>query len=307
MERTAAVVRKKRWNISVFDFINVSLMLLLLVVTIYPFINTLAVSFNQAADTVLDSTFMWPRKFTTLNYSNLFEDNSIYHAFLISVSRTVIGTLTSVFCTAMLAYTISRKEYFLRRHISFIFIFTMYFSGGLIPGYMLIKNLHLNGTFWVYIIPGLVGAFNLIVMRSFMEGLPDSLVESAEIDGANHFTIFMRIILPLSMPVVATVALFVAVGQWNNWFDTFLFNSSKPELTTLQFELMKKLQSANMSISGGGAESAFANSKNQQANIVTPTSIRAAITIVAAVPIIVVYPFLQKYFVHGLTLGGVKE
>lgn len=307
MEQTIAGVRKKRWRISGFDFFNVSLLLLLLVVTLYPFLNTLAVSFNQASDTMLDSTFIWPREFTTLNYRNIFEDNSIYRACLVSVSRTVIGTVTSVFCTAMLAYTISRREYFLRRQISFIFIFTMYFSGGLIPGYMLIKNLHLNGTFWVYIIPGLVGAFNLIVMRSFMEGLPDSLVESAEIDGANHFTIFMQIILPLSMPVVATIALFVAVGQWNNWFDTFLYNSSKPKLTTLQFELMKKLQSANMSISGGGAESAFASSKNQQANIVTPTSIRAAITIVATVPIIMVYPFLQKYFVHGLTLGGVKE
>ncbi|MNJ53823.1 L-arabinose transport system permease protein AraQ [compost metagenome] len=125
-------------------------------------------------------------------------------------------------------------------------------------------------------------------------------------DGANHFTIFMRIILPLSLPVIATVALFVAVGQWNSWFDTFLYNSSKPNLSTLQYELMKKLQSANMSV-GGSAESAFANSKNIQANIVTPVSIRAAITVVATVPIIIVYPFLQKYFVTGLTLGGVKE
>ncbi|AIQ17543.1 sugar ABC transporter permease [Paenibacillus sp. FSL H7-0357] len=298
--------QRRNWKLSAFDYVNVLLMLMLLVVTLYPFLNTLAVSFNQATDTVLGSNFIWPRKFTTLNYSNLFEDNMIYHAFYISVSRTVIGTIISVFCTAMLAYTISRKEYFLRRQISFLFIFTMYFSGGLIPGYMLIKNLHMNGTFWVYIIPGLIGAFNLIVMRSFMEGLPDSLVESAQIDGANHFTIFLKIVFPLSMPVLATVALFVAVGQWNSWFDTFLYNSSKQDLSTLQYELMKKLQSASMSVSGN-AETLFSNSENQQANIVTPTSIRAAITIVAAVPIIVIYPFLQRYFVHGLTLGGVKE
>ncbi|WP_019910812.1 carbohydrate ABC transporter permease [Paenibacillus sp. HW567] len=290
----------------VFDIANITLLVFLLLVTLYPVINTLAVSFNQASDTVRDSTFLWPRKFSTLNYSTLFEDGMIYHAFFISVARTLLGTVTSVFCTAMLAYTISRKEYLLRRFISFIFIFTMYFSGGLIPAYMLIKNLHLYGTFWVYIIPGLVGAFNLIVMRSFMEGLPESLVESAQIDGANHFSIFMRIILPLSLPVIATVALFVAVGQWNSWFDTFLYNSSNIKLSTLQYELMKKLQSANMSV-GGTAESAFASSKNIQANIVTPASIRAAITVVATVPIVIVYPFLQKYFITGLTLGGVKE
>ncbi|AWB44800.1 sugar ABC transporter permease [Paenibacillus sp. CAA11] len=290
----------------VFDIVNMALLLLLLVVTLYPILNTIAVSFNQASDTVRDSTFLWPRKFTTLNYSTLFQDGVLFHAFFVSVARTLIGTATSVFCTAMLAYTISRKEYALRKPISFIFVFTMYFSGGLIPTYMLIKNLQLNGTFWVYIIPGLVGAFNLIVMRSFMEGLPESLVESAQIDGANHFTIFIKIILPLSMPVLATVALFVAVGQWNSWFDTFLYNSSNIDLSTLQYELMKKLQSANMSV-GGSAESAFANSKNVQANIVTPASIRAAITIVATVPIVIVYPFLQKYFVTGLTLGGVKE
>lgn len=290
----------------IFDIANITLLIFLLVLTLYPVINTLAVSFNQASDTVRDSTFLWPRKFSTLNYSTLFEDGMIYHAFFISVARTLLGTVASVFCTAMLAYTLSRKEYLLRRSISFIFIFTMYFSGGLIPVYMLIKNLHLYGTFWVYIIPGLVGAFNLIVMRSFMEGLPDSLVESAQIDGANHFSIFMRIILPLSLPVIATVALFVAVGQWNSWFDTFLYNSSNINLSTLQYELMKKLQSANMSV-GGTAESAFASSKNIQANIVTPASIRAAITVVATVPIVIVYPFLQKYFITGLTLGGVKE
>lgn len=304
--RTSGRTKQRSRGDFTFDFINTGLLILLVVVTLYPIINTLAVSFNEASDTVRDSAFLWPRKFTLLNYSTIFEDGMIYNAFLISVARTVLGTTTSVFCTAMLAYTISRQEYVLRKPISVIFVFTMYFSGGLIPTYMLIKGLHLYGTFWVYIIPGLVGAFNLIVMRSFMEGLPESLVESAQMDGANHFTIFLRIILPLSLPVIATVALFVAVGQWNSWFDTFLYNSSKPNLSTLQYELMKKLQSANMSV-GGSAESAFANSKNIQANIVTPVSIRAAITVVATVPIIVVYPFLQKYFVTGLTLGGVKE
>ncbi|MCF2946379.1 carbohydrate ABC transporter permease [Paenibacillus tarimensis] len=277
-----------------------------MVVTLYPFVNMAAVSLNQAVDTTLGSNFIWPRAFTLYNYEVILKDSIIYHAFVISVLRTLLGTVTSVFCTAMLAYTLSRPEFMLRGTISLLFVFTMYFSGGLIPVYMLIKSMGLTNSFWVYIIPGLVGAFNLIVMRSFIEGLPESLVESAKIDGTNDFGIFVRIILPLCMPAIATVSLFVAVGQWNSWFDTFLYNSSNLKLSTLQYELLKKLQSANMSI-GSSATSAFLNNQNAEANQVTPTSMRAAITMLATLPILFVYPFLQKYFVKGMTLGGVKE
>jgi putative aldouronate transport system permease protein len=266
-------------------------------------LNVLAVSLNDAIDTARGGVYLWPRKFTWYNYKSVFNDHVIYHAFMISILRTVIGTVLSVFCTAMLAYTISRKEYVFRKMITILFVVTMYFSGGLIPGYLLIKNLNMTNSFWVYIIPGLVGAFNLIVIRSFISALPDSLIESARIDGAGEFRTFIKIILPLSMPVIATIALFVAVGQWNNWFDTFLYNSSNLNLSTLQYELMKKLQTASMSVS---AEQAFSHS-NDTKSVVTPNSIRAAITMVATVPIMLVYPFLQKYFVTGLTLGGVKE
>ncbi|PZD97497.1 carbohydrate ABC transporter permease [Paenibacillus sambharensis] len=295
---------KFRWTW--FDIFNSALLLCLMVVTLYPFANMAAVSLNEAVDTTLGSNFIWPRAFTLYNYEVILKDSIIYHAFMISVLRTVIGTVTSVFCTAMLAYTLSRPEFMLRGAISLLFVLTMYFSGGLIPVYMLIKSMGLTNSFWVYIIPGLVGAFNLIVMRSFIEGLPESLVESAKIDGANDFGIFIRIILPLCMPAIATVSLFVAVGQWNNWFDTFLYNSSNVQLSTLQYELLKKLQSANMSI-GSSATSAFLNNQNADANQVTPTSMRAAITMLATLPILFVYPFLQKYFVKGMTLGGVKE
>jgi putative aldouronate transport system permease protein len=277
-----------------------------MIVTLYPFVNMAAVSFNQAVDTTLGSNFIWPRQFTLYNYEVILKDKIIYHAFMISVLRTVIGTFTSVFCTAMLAYTLSRKEYILRGPISMIFVFTMYFSGGLIPVFMLIKSLGLTNSFWVYIIPGLVSAFNLIIMRSFIDGLPESLVESAKMDGANDFTVFLRVILPLCMPAIATVSLFVAVGQWNSWLDTFLYNSANIDLSTLQYELLKKIQSANLSI-GGSPTSAFLNNQNAKANLVTPMSMRAAITMLATVPILLVYPFLQKYFIKGMTLGGVKE
>ncbi|MEK4508272.1 carbohydrate ABC transporter permease [Paenibacillus sp. FSL K6-2524] len=298
--------RMGRSRFSVFDTLNITALLALMVVTLYPFVNMAAVSLNQAVDTTLGSNFIWPRKFTLYNYKVILKDSIIYHAFMISVLRTVVGTFTSVFCTAMLAYTLSRKEYILRSPISMIFVFTMYFSGGLIPVFMLIKSLGLTNSFWVYIIPGLVSAFNLIIMRSFIDGLPEDLVESAKIDGANDFTIFIRVVLPLCMPAIATVSLFVAVGQWNSWIDTFLYNSANSNLSTLQYELLKKIQSANLSI-GGSATSAFLNQQNAQANMVTPVSMRAAITMLATVPILLVYPFLQKYFIKGMTLGGVKE
>jgi putative aldouronate transport system permease protein len=193
----------------------------------------------------------------------------------------------------------------LRKFVSIAFILTMYFSGGLIPNFLLIRELGMLGTFWVYIVPGLIGVFNVIVIRSFIEGLPEGILESARIDGAGEFATFMRIVLPLCVPVLATVSLFTAVSQWNSWFDVFLYNSSYEQWSTLQYELMKILQNSNTSVNAQDYASQFAGSENL-AKAVTPTSIRATMTIVASVPIILVYPFLQKYFVKGMTLGGVK-
>ncbi|MEO3946958.1 carbohydrate ABC transporter permease [Gorillibacterium sp. CAU 1737] len=289
-----------------FDAGNITFMLLLVIVTLYPFLNTLAVSFNEAVDSVKGGIYLWPRAFTWENYHYVFNEATIFHATLISVLRTVIGTVASVFCCAMVAYTISRPEYVLRKFVSLAFILTMYFSGGLIPNFLLIRELGMIGTFAVYIIPGLIGVFNIIVIRSFIEALPEGILESARIDGAGEFATFLKVVLPLCIPVLATVSLFSAVGQWNSWFDVFLYNSSYKELSTLQYELMKILQNSNTSLNTGqDFASQFANSESG-ANRVTPTSIRATMTIVASVPIILVYPFLQKYFVKGMTLGGVK-
>lgn len=176
----------------------------------------------------------------------------------------------------------------------------MYVNGGMIPIFLLYKNLSLTGSFWVYIIPGMISAFNMLVLRTYMLGLPDSLEESAQLDGAGYMTIFLRIISPLCKPVYATIVVFVAVGQWNSWFDAMLYNRMKTEYTTLQYELMKLLSSV---MQQGGSADTMKNA----ANAITPNSIRAAATIVTMLPIICVYPFLQRYFVTGLTLGGVKE
>ncbi|WHY02839.1 carbohydrate ABC transporter permease [Neobacillus sp. DY30] len=289
----------------IFDIFNYTFMVFLCVVMLYPFLNQMAVSLNDANDSIKGGIFLLPREFTWANYQHVFGEASIIQSFMISVLRTLIGTLTSVLGTAMVAYTISRKDFVFKKFVTIAFVLTMYFNGGLIPNYLLIKELNLLDSFWVYILPGIIGVFNLIVIRSFIEGIPESLFESAKIDGAGDFTIFIKIVLPLSMPVLATVSLFVAVYQWNSWFDVFLYNSSVPELSTLQYELMKILQNSNASMSGKTAADAFASS-NSSANSVTPTSIRATMTIIASLPIIMVYPFLQKYFVKGLTLGGVK-
>ncbi|MBU5351567.1 carbohydrate ABC transporter permease [Paenibacillus silvae] len=287
-----------------FDAFNIIFMICLMIVTIYPFINMIAVSLNDANDAIRGGIYLWPRVWTLDNYKYIFGESDIYHATLISALRTIIGTVVSVFCTAMLAYTLSRQEFVLRKFVTMFFVFTMYFSGGLIPGYLLIRDLGLIGSFWVYIIPGVIGVFNMIVIRSFIEGLPEGILESARIDGAGEFTTFIRVVLPLTIPAMATVSLFVAVGQWNSWFDVFLYNSSNKELSTLQYELMKILQTSTTSATSSASD--VYQSADNSGVAVTPTSIRATMTIIASVPILMVYPFLQKYFVQGMTIGGVK-
>ncbi|MDQ0194084.1 putative aldouronate transport system permease protein [Paenibacillus wynnii] len=311
-QKTAGIVMKKRIGSNgiepvLFNTFNTIFMIILVTVTLYPFLNTIAVSLNAGNDTIRGGIYLWPRQWTMQNYKAVFASGTIYDAFWISVARTVISTLLNIFLTTMLAYTLSRKEYVFRKSITVIFVLTMYFSAGLIPGYFLIKQLHLLNTFWVYVIPSMLSAFNMIVIRTYIGTLPESLIESAKIDGAGDFKIFMRIIFPLCKPVLATIALFVAVGAWNSWFDAFLYTSSKQELSTLQYELMKLLSSTMNSNSNPNVAAGIGMKENSALSLVTPISIRAAVTIVASVPILCVYPFLQKYFVVGLNVGSVKE
>lgn len=300
--------KKRRYSASVgdrvFETVNHILMILLVIVTLYPMLNTLAVSLNDATDSLRGGIYLWPRKWTLENYKFVFQEANIIHAAWISVLRTVIGTSLTVFCSAMVAYAISRPEYVLRRFITVAFVLTMYFNGGLIPTYLLMRDLGLIGTFWVYIWPGLIGVFNLIVIRSFIENLPANILESAKIDGAGDFRIFFHIVLPMCTPVLATVSLFTGVWHWNSWFDVFLYNSSKQNLSTLQYELQKVLQFSNASIQRVDFQAAAAQGGIKR---VTPYAVRATMMIVVSVPIIMVYPFLQKYFVQGMLVGGVKE
>lgn len=288
-----------------FDYLNALLMLIMMFVMIYPFWNTIAISFNDATDSIKGGIFFYPRLFTLYNYESLFVTNNLVNAFFVSVSKTVIVTVFNVFFSAMVAYILSRKEFILKKPFAFFLITTMYLSAGLIPTYFNFRDLSLINKYLVYIWPNLLGVFNVIVIRTFIYSLPESLAESARIDGAGDFRIFVQIILPLCKPVLATIALWVAVGTWNEWFDTFIFASSKQELSTLQYEMMKLL-SSSMVQSAAQNQGAVAAQQGVPSTMLTPMSIRSAITIVAALPIIFVYPFLQKYFIAGLNMGGVK-
>ncbi|OPJ63537.1 carbohydrate ABC transporter permease [Clostridium oryzae] len=288
----------------IFDIFIYLTAIFVLIITLYPFLNILAVSLNDSVDAARGGIGILPRKFSLANYQEIFKYKSIPHAFIISILRTIIGTVTGIVASCMVAYTLSRKDFMARKIFGVLFVLTMYISGGLIPDYMLVRKLHMVNNFAVYILPGLINTWNVIVIRSFMDNLPYSLQESAKIDGASDFVVFMKIVMPLCLPVIATISLFIAVGQWNSWMDTFLYASSKDSLSTLQYELVKVM--SNTTASAGQAE-ALKNQTSASANTVSPESIRMAITIVATVPILVVYPFLQKYFVSGMTLGAVKQ
>ncbi len=288
----------------VFPIVNTVLLALLMFVTIYPVLNTVAYSFNEGTDALKGNIGIWPRVFSTKSYESILSDSAVYQAAWISASKTVITTILNLFWTSMLAYTLTRREYVLRKVITTLMVLTMYVNAGLIPNYLLItKTLHLSKSYWVYIIPTMFSCFNMIVLRTYIAGLPEALVESARIDGAGDIRIFWQIIFPLCTPVLATVALFVAVGSWNSWFDTHLYNASKKYLHTLQYLLKLKL-AATAQASANAARSTADSMTN--ATQTTPITIRCAITVVSTVPILVVYPFLQKYFVTGMVLGSVK-
>ena len=287
------------------DLFIYSCLILLCVVTLYPFINTIAYSFNNAIDSINGGIYLLPREFTLRNYEKIFVgNNAISQALFISVGRTVSGSVLSVFATLCTAYVLSRRDFVFRKLMTTFLVFTMYFSGGLIPVFILMRNLRLINTFLVYILPPLVGAYNVMIMRTYIQGIPDSLIEAAKMDGASEYRILFTIIFPLSLPVLATVTLFIAVNQWNAWFDTMLYCGSNPRLTTLQYELQKLLTSS-LSYASTDSDAAM-NSGEAYKAAVTPMSIRTAMTVISVTPILFVYPFLQKYFIKGLTLGGVK-
>lgn len=297
--------RRRKWTVEqiIFTTLNTTFLLALAAVMIYPLLNTLAISLDDGMDAVRGGIGIWPRVFSLQNYNVVFNMYTIYQAFFMSVLKTVVVVATNLFFTSMLAYALSRKEFIFRRSITLIFVLTMYFDAGLIPNYLLIKDLGMLNSFQAYWVPTIISAFNLIVLRTYMKSIPEEIIESARTDGAGEFRMWWQIVMPLCKPALAVVGLFVAVGSWNSWLDTLLYNSGDPALSTLQYELQKLLAS---SMNAGMNSVAATGSAASGGQVTTPIALRSAITMVAAVPILFVYPFLQKHFVSGLMIGSVK-
>lgn len=287
----------------VFDTLNTLYMLIVAAITLYPFLHILAVSLNDARDAARGGITIWPRALSFDSYRTVFNYNGLYNSFFISVARTVAGTAVFLAVTTLAGYAMTKKYLKGYRIIYSFFVVSMFVSGGLIPTFLLYQQLGIYNTFFVYILPGAFSTYYMILFRTYIIQLPQGLEESAMLDGADEWVIFLRIVLPLSTPIIATIGLFVAVNQWNAWQDT-LFFTTNPDLETLQYVLMKVLRQAEATQITKQARSAMA--KAMRTTNITPDSIKMAITIVATVPILCVYPFLQKYFVKGMVLGAVK-
>lgn len=294
-------LKKKTMEDRIVDNVIIVLLVIIGFVTLYPFYYTVICAFNEGTDLMKGGVYLWPRKPTLDNFKVFINDNSWQRAFIVSLARTIVGTILCIAVTSMLGYALSRKNLVFKKGYRFIVVFTMYFSGGLIPFYILLMNLNLLNTFWVYVIPGAVNAFFVMTGINFFSGIPESMIEAAKIDGSGELGIFIKIILPVSKPFFATLALFTAVGQWNNWLDSAYY-VQKDTLRTLSYKMMTTI---NQSV----ASSTNAASAGQisQANTATSFTIQATAMVVSMVPIMCVYPFLQKYFVQGMMIGSVKE
>ncbi|MDR0668927.1 MAG: carbohydrate ABC transporter permease [Treponema sp.] len=266
----------------------------------YIFINTISDNELVAQGRIL----FLPRGFHLENYVKVMRLSALPQALLVSVSRTVIGTSLSVICTAFVAYVLTKKTLCHRKLVYRFFIVTMYFNAGLIPVYLTMRNLHLYNNFFVYII-GVISVFNVILVKTYIESIPESIEESAAIDGAGYLVIFTRLILPLTVPILATIAVFNAVGHWNSFMDTLLYIRN-PKLFTLQFLLWQYLNQANNLAATLRQAVITGDSGFNPATVMTPTSVRMTITIVVTLPVLFVYPFFQKYFVKGIMIGAIK-
>lgn len=295
------IIKKKRRSREdwVMDGTIYVVSLVILFITLYPFYYVFMLSFNEGIDASLGGIYWFPRKFTLSNYARFFNDLKWLRALLVSFMRTLIGTVLGVAFTTLVAYALSFKDLVGRKAYMTFIIICMYFSGGIIPYYTLLRGLHLIDTFAVYVIPGMLSLFYITIGRTFFEDIPPSLRESAKIDGAGELKIFAQIIVPISKPFMATLALFIGVGHWNNWYDSTFFVKTKTlrTLPYLMMEIVNQFQTNATNI----------NAAAHQTSGTTSLSVQLAAMVVSVVPIIFIYPFLQKYFVSGMMVGAVKE
>jgi putative aldouronate transport system permease protein len=272
-------------------------MIIILILTLYPFIYVVLYSFSDSSK-AFGRFLFFPLGINVDAYRMIFNSTNVLNGLLISVLRSVIGPVCTILVIYMGAYALSKKELVARKFFLRFILITMYFTPGIIPIYILIVKLNLNNTFWVYIVPRLVNVYEMILIRVYIESLPDSLSESAYLDGANDFTIAFRIIFPLCLPVIAAVGLFECVHQWNAFQDTLFYNASNSSLHPMQYVLVTFIQSR-----AATPEQAEALGNTR---MLSSTSLRMAMTVITILPVTLVYPFLQRYFVKGLLVGSIK-
>ncbi|OWR28693.1 ABC transporter permease [Saccharibacillus sp. O23] len=281
-----------------FDTVNMTLLLLFAVAILVPLWNVLVSSFSSGQALAEGGFVFWPTELSLENYRAVFRDASIWQAFFISVSKTGLGVVTHVFFCAMVAYGLSKKNLRGRKLYVAMGVITMFFSGGMIPTYLLIKSLGLLNSFWVYIIPALFSYYDVVILMNFFRNVPDALEESAKIDGAGDWRIFLSLFIPLSMPALATIALFNGVGQWNDFMTTKLYitDQSLYPLQMMLYDIIVQSQTQSMQNIGGSVV------------IETTTKgVQLATIVITTLPILVIYPLLQRYFISGMMLGAVKE
>lgn len=281
-----------------------AILVIVFITTVYPFWNIFVISINDAVDAVKGKLYFWPRILSFDSYKIILRDHRLIQAFFVSIARTIIATPAAIIFTIMPAYVLSKRKLLGRRAINIFFIITMYFSGGMIPYFMVIKTVGLYNNFLVYIIPSLFSVFNMILMRTYIEQLPGEVEESARIDGANEYVILFRIIFPLCAPIIATIAVFIGIDQWNAWYDSYVFTQDL-RLQTIMGLLVKILNQYATKQYATQAEALAMQFKRRNISI-TPNSIRMATTMVAIVPIMLIYPLLQKHFAKGIMIGAIK-
>ncbi|MDO4740610.1 MAG: carbohydrate ABC transporter permease [Eubacteriales bacterium] len=281
--------------------LNYGFFLLFSFLCFYPLWYVIVYTISDPAQAATGVTF-WPKGFSLFNFREVLKLDGVFHAFGVSIFRTVVGTLGTVLCCTVLGYLFSKERMPARKFFYRFLIITMYISGGMIPTYLVFRSYKILNTFWVYFLPSLISAYNVILVKTYVEQLPAALEESALLDGANVIHIIVYLIIPLSLPIIATIAIYAAVGQWNAWFDNHIYAFRNDNLTTLQYMLYNFLQEAEEL-----AELIESTSETiDESAYITPTGVKMTVTLVTILPIMCVYPFLQRFFIKGIMIGAVK-
>ena len=296
-EKTENVRRRKKVkHDTAFDYVNIALLVVLALLCLYPMWFVIVGSFNKGYDYLKGGVYFWPRTFTWANYAVVLADNRIWQGLLMTVIRCLIGPVLHIFLCSIVAYGMSRKELHGKKFFNIFGLITMFFSGGLVPFYVLCKMLGMLNTFAMYILPGAYSVYNMILIRSFIKGIPEELHEAAVLDGAGEFRIYFTMIIPLSMPILMTVLLWGILGHWNDYTTTMFYTPANRNIYTLQYILMLMIQEGNVQSNVGSAVSGEAASE----------TISLAAMVIGTIPMLIVFPFLQKYFTKGLYVGSLK-